>query len=352
VNYYIQATDDGVEQEGVETGTYPFDSSLDQLGYVTKTEGLAISDVQYTEWSAGDSPFDGCEVTLTGIITAGDEVYGVDGVYAIQSESGPWNGIIFDGWEGAQLTLGDEVTVTGTVEDYDPEWHFKWDNNTKLINVTNSTVNSTDNNVSPVIVTTANLAEGSSDVESYEGCLVTVTNLTVNNVNDYDWSVVDDSGVECLIDDDWADSEAATFLGGLQVGSILASITGIFNFSFGTYKIQIRSIDDLTEGQAGIDEDFSPHPYTFALHSNYPNPFNPETRLRFEVGAQVATKLVVYDMLGRIVRSFDQKEYNPGRHIINWDGRDNRGQLVSSGIYIYRMKAGDYVDHKKMTLIR
>ena len=76
VNYYIQAVDDGVEQEGVETGTYPFDSSLDQLGYVTKDGDLSIADIQYTEWSAGNSPFDGCEVLVTGIITAGDEVYG------------------------------------------------------------------------------------------------------------------------------------------------------------------------------------------------------------------------------------------------------------------------------------
>ena len=352
MNYYIQAVDDGVDQDGVESGTYPFDSSLNQLGYITKTGDLSISDVQYTEWSSGDSPFDGCEVMVTGIVTAGDEVYGADGIYAIQSESGAWNGIIFDGWEGAQFTLGDEVTVTGTVEEYDPVWHYRWDNNTKLINVTNSTVNSSGNSVLPVTVTTANLVEESNVVDSYEGCLVTVTNVTVNTLNPYDWGVTDNSGVECLIDDDWADSEAATFLGGLQVGSTLESVTGIFNFSFGTYKIQIRSINDITEGQAGIDEDFSPHPYIFALHSNYPNPFNPETHLRFEVGAQVDVKLAIYDVLGRIIRSFDKQEYTPGRHIINWDGKDNNGSYVSSGIYIYRMKAGDFVEHKKMMLIR
>ncbi|HIA30484.1 MAG TPA: hypothetical protein EYN82_02525, partial [Candidatus Marinimicrobia bacterium] len=245
VNYYIQAVDDGVDQGGVETGTYPFDISLDQLGYITKTGDLSISDVQYTEWSAGDSPFDGCEVTVTGIVTAGDEVYGADEIYAIQSESGPWNGIIFDGWEGAQFTLGDEVTVTGTVEEYDPVWHFRWDNNTKLTNVENSTLNSSGNSVLPVEVTTANLAQESNVVESYEGCLVTVTNVTVNTLNQYDWGVIDNSGVECLIDDDWADSEAATFLGGLQSGTTIGSVTGIFNFSFGTYKIQVRNMDDI-----------------------------------------------------------------------------------------------------------
>ena len=111
-------------------------------------------------------------------------------------------------------------------------------------------------------------------------------------------------------------------------------------------------MDDITEGMVGINEEFFPHPYTFVLHSNYPNPFNPETHLRFEVGTQVDVKLAIYDVLGRIIRSFDKQEYTPGRHIINWDGKDNNGSYVSSGIYIYRMKAGDFVEHKKMMLIR
>ena len=352
VNYYIQAVDDGVDQDGIETGTYPFDSSLDQLGYITRDGDLFISDIQYTDWSAGNSPFDGCEVSITGIVTAGDEVYVTSGIYAIQSESSPWNGIIFDGWEDAEFTLGDEVTVTGTIEEYDPEWHFKWDNNTKLINVESSTLNSTENSVLPITVNTANLSQESNIVESYEGCLVTVTNVTVNNLNEFDWSVIDDFGDECLIDNDWADSDANVFFGGLQQGTMIESVTGIFNFSFGTYKIQVRNMDDIIEGQVGIDEDFITQPYTFALYSNYPNPFNPETRLRFEVGAHTDVKLIIYDLLGRQVRSLVEGSYTPGRHVVNWDGRDDFGSLVSTGIYIYRFRAGDFVDHKKMILIR
>ncbi|HJN68629.1 MAG TPA: FlgD immunoglobulin-like domain containing protein, partial [Candidatus Marinimicrobia bacterium] len=93
-------------------------------------------------------------------------------------------------------------------------------------------------------------------------------------------------------------------------------------------------------------------PFTYFVSQNYPNPFNPATRLQFEVGDQINVKLVIYDMLGRIVRTLEEKEYTPGRYTINWDGKDNSGNYVSSGIYIYRMKAGDFVGHKKMTLIR
>ena len=104
--------------------------------------------------------------------------------------------------------------------------------------------------------------------------------------------------------------------------------------------------------QVGVDEEFSPHPYSFALHSNYPNPFNPETRLRFEVGAQAEIKLIIYDLLGRRIRSLVKKSYAPGRYIVNWNGRDDSGILASTGIYICQFKAGNFIDHNKMILVR
>jgi hypothetical protein len=177
-------------------------------------------------------------------------------------------------------------------------------------------------------------------------------NVTVNTLNQYDWGVVDNSGLECLIDDDWADVEADNALGELGVGSTIGSVTGIFNYSYGSYKIQIRDIDDITDVQLEIEKDFLSQPFTFALYSNYPNPFNPETWLQFEVGAKTEVKLIIYDLLGRRVRSLVQRPYNPGRHIVNWDGRNDFGSLVSTGVYIYRFRAGDFLDHKKMILIR
>ena len=93
-------------------------------------------------------------------------------------------------------------------------------------------------------------------------------------------------------------------------------------------------------------------PFTYSVSQNYPNPFNPVTHLQFEVGDQVSVRLIIYDLLGSVVRTFEEKEYNPGKYTINWDGKDNLGNYISSGIYVYRITAGDFVDHKKMTLIR
>ena len=88
------------------------------------------------------------------------------------------------------------------------------------------------------------------------------------------------------------------------------------------------------------------------MHDNYPNPFNPETRIRFEIGNQENVQLIIYDMLGRKVRTLVNDNYDPGMYVINWDGMNDNRQPVSSGPYLYRIKAGEFVDHKKMILVR
>ena len=174
--------------------------------------------------------------------------------------------------------------------------------------------------------------------------------MTVSSVNSFDWSVVDGSGVECLIDDDMATMEANSFMSGLEEGTTLTNVSGIFNFSFGTYKIQIRDMADL--GQLGIDDDFAGIAREFALYPNFPNPFNPETRIRFQLAENSDVKLMVYDVLGRKVRTLVSDRMDAGHHVINWDGLNDAGTDVASGMYVYRIKAGDFIAHRKMLLVR
>ncbi|MFQ6616146.1 MAG: FlgD immunoglobulin-like domain containing protein [Fidelibacterota bacterium] len=350
VDYYVKATDDGVDPGGAQSTTYPGDTAENQFGYVTKTGDLDIADIQYTPWPAGDSPFDGCEVTVTGVVT-GDtaQYYSSYGAYALQSETGPWNGVVFE-WDGDPLSRGDMVTITGMVEEYDEAWHFKYDNNTKIIDVDTVDVLSSGNEMLPQLVTTADLAGDADEVESYEGTLVTLEDPVVVSLNQYDWSVMDASGVSCLIDDDMATDEADAFLGTLEEGQRLEYVTGIFNFSFGTYKIQVRDLDDI--GAVTAVEDFTPQPFAFKLYPNFPNPFNPETRIRFEIPSRESVKLIIYDVRGYRVRTLVSDVFGAGHHVVNWDGRNDDGNLVSSGVYIYRIKAGEFLSHRKMTLIR
>ena len=350
--YYITATDDGVDQDEQKTSQYPYD--LEYSGYLyyeTPLSSFTIGTVQFNPFPGGDSPYDGCEVTVTGIITADTAQYNSGyGAYALQSEASQWRGIIFDGWDDTELTRGDAVTITGTVEEYDPEWHFKYDNNTKIINVSVVTVNSTGNSLAAMNVSTEDLEQDADEVESYEGCLVTVSGVTVSAVNAYDWSIVDDSGVECLIDDDMANMAADNYMSDLAEGTTLASVTGIFNFSYGTYKIQIRDLADL--GQLDIDDDFAGVAREFALYPNYPNPFNPETRIRFQLAENSNVRLMIYDVLGRKVRTLVSDRMDAGHHVLNWDGLNDAGTAVASGMYVYRIKAGDFIAHRKMLLVR
>ena len=353
VDYYILATDDGTDQDAPKSSTYPYDTAALQLGYVSYTGGGVsdISDIQYTQWSQGDSPYNGCEVTLTGIITADTAQYNSGyGAYALQSSSDQWSGIIFDSWDDSELTRGDEVTITGTIEEYDPAWHFKYDNNTKLINIASVSVNSTGNSITPMTVSTADLAGDADEVESYEGCLVTLANVTVSAANSYDWSIVDGSGVECLIDDDMATMEANSAMSGFTVGQTLTTVSGIFNFSFGSYKIQVRDLMDL--GALGIDDSFEGIVHEFALYPNYPNPFNPETRIRFQLAKHSDVRVMIYDVLGRRVRTLVSDKMDAGYHVVNWDGLTEEGYEAASGMYVYRIKAGDFIAHRKMLLVR
>ena len=354
VYYYITATDDGADQSEPKTSIYPYDIEHEQLGFHV-TDDLTVGMIQETPWPAGNTLYEGCNVTLTGIVTADTAQYNsVYSAYALQNEAGQWNGLVFDTDAIVQISRGDDVSVTGLITEYahGDEYGYQLDGNTRLIHA-DVTVNSSGNDTpAPLVASCEDLTQTAEEVESYEGVLVKLENVTVSSVNAYDWSITDGTGSEALIDDDMANMAADNFMSTLAEGQELESVMGIFNFSYGTYKVQIRDLDDLGQ-TVGIDDDVKVNPYEYALHDNFPNPFNPETQIRFSMGGQENVKLVIYDVMGRQVRSLlNGESYTPGFHVVNWNGLDNRGQKVPSGMYIYRIKAGDFIADKKMLLVK
>jgi predicted extracellular nuclease len=352
VYYYITATDDGADQSEAKTSVYPNNTDHDQLGFHV-SDNLTIGMVQETPWPSGNTLYEGCTVTLTGAVTADTAQY-TSGYssYAFQDGTGQWNGLVFDTEEMAIVTRGDEVSVTGLVTDNDPDWIFKFGGNTRLINATVSVTSTGNDSPSPTGVSASDLAQTAEEVESYEGVLVKLENVTVSSVNSYDWSITDASGMEALIDEDMGTMGAGIAMSELVEGQELSYIMGIFNYSFGTYKVQIRDVADIGT-TVGIDDDVKVNPYEYALHDNFPNPFNPETQVRFTLGAQENVKLVIYDIMGRQVRTLANGDsFNSGFHVLNWDGRDNVGEKVATGMYIYRIKAGDFIADKKMLLVK
>jgi PKD repeat protein len=98
-------------------------------------------------------------------------------------------------------------------------------------------------------------------------------------------------------------------------------------------------------------------PKEFALWQNYPNPFNPETRIVFDMprpenGSGHLVRLEIYNMLGQKIRTLVDEEMAEGRHEVMWDGRDEDGREVTSGVYFYRLRVGDKQFGRRMMVVR
>jgi len=90
----------------------------------------------------------------------------------------------------------------------------------------------------------------------------------------------------------------------------------------------------------------------FALHQNYPNPFNPSTLIPFEIQNEVQTTLAIYNLRGQLVRTLVDGVLSPRTYQIGWDGKDDGGQRVSSGVYFYKLRAGSFQDVRKMVILQ
>lgn len=95
-------------------------------------------------------------------------------------------------------------------------------------------------------------------------------------------------------------------------------------------------------------------PKAFALFQNHPNPFNPETQIRFQLPGESHVKLTIYNISGQLVRTLVNKQMSAGAWTETWDGRNEQGNQVPSGVYLYRLEAehGQWTRTKKMILIR
>lgn len=102
----------------------------------------------------------------------------------------------------------------------------------------------------------------------------------------------------------------------------------------------------------GVDDDREILPSSISLNQNYPNPFNPSTQLSFSIPTKGQVDLAVYDLLGRKVNSVISAVMEPGAHEAEWNGKDQSGNDVASGIYLYRLQFEGTNLVKMMTLLR
>ena len=127
------------------------------------------------------------------------------------------------------------------------------------------------------------------------------------------------------------------------------------NYYVGPYRGRIDNVKVYNYPAAGIItgvDDGIGTPLAFSLEQNYPNPFNPTTRIVYTIPSALQTNLIVYDLLGREIKTLVSDVQHAGEHSVQWDGRNSVGAPVSSGVYFVRLIAGSYEKTMKMMLMK
>ena len=97
----------------------------------------------------------------------------------------------------------------------------------------------------------------------------------------------------------------------------------------------------------GIDEEFAGIPEEYDLYQNYPNPFNPSTLIKYALPKSSNVSLVIYNLMGQEVIRWNEQGQTAGYHQVVWNASN-----VASGLYFYRLQAGDFVQTRKMVLLK
>ncbi len=111
---------------------------------------------------------------------------------------------------------------------------------------------------------------------------------------------------------------------------------------------QVERLDLVT----GISNQNNSTPQNFELENNYPNPFNPSTQIAFKISKTTKVSLDVYSILGTHVKNIVSRIFSPGEYNFTWNGTDNAGNYLASGIYIYTLSSDYFTNSKKMVLLK
>jgi YVTN family beta-propeller protein len=145
------------------------------------------------------------------------------------------------------------------------------------------------------------------------------------------------------------DSDKNSFTYNKQIGVVKVGDKP-FGVTFQPLSVAIAygTVSVIDNNIVGIKQVFHEVPTVFKLYQNYPNPFNPETMIEYRLPEAGYVKLKIYTLLGEEVRMLVNEEREAGYHKILWDGTDNSGLRLSSGMYLYRIQVGEFIQMKKL----
>ncbi|MEC8689547.1 MAG: T9SS type A sorting domain-containing protein, partial [Candidatus Neomarinimicrobiota bacterium] len=124
------------------------------------------------------------------------------------------------------------------------------------------------------------------------------------------------------------------------------------NSGFATLHSAWPSISYTSDATLAVNEKSDILPKEFALHDNYPNPFNPTTTIRFDLPKATDVSILIFNVLGQKIKTIDMSQINPGYHSVVWNATNDYGSQVSAGMYFYQLRTNDFVKTKKMILLK
>jgi len=159
------------------------------------------------------------------------------------------------------------------------------------------------------------------------------------------------------LDPDFVTFSAVTGLGDTMYTELAGLIADeVYFWRVGAVDIEeletFSSIDSFSTVTVGVDDELAGIPEEFNLYQNYPNPFNPTTVIKYALPSQSNVSLVIYNLKGQEIMRWDESNITPGYYEKTWEGTTQAGIPVSSGMYIYRIIAGEFVLTRKMVLLK
>ncbi|MDI6808915.1 MAG: FlgD immunoglobulin-like domain containing protein [Candidatus Eisenbacteria bacterium] len=306
-----------------------------------------ISVIQTPKSATNDSSLlDGQQVTLRGIVTADPtQFYGE--FFVEERQAGPWSGIAIYG-SLIHPTVGDSATVSGLVSEYC--------NKTEIIAVDYVRIHSSGNRVpGPDVVSICDLTTG-PPAESWEGVFVKVNNAIVDSTDNGGWYICDPIWRCCILvgrDHYCRFYFCPTCTTYAPIAGMWMNVQGIADYRYGQRAIRPRTCADIIYPVGASELETGQKTLEFGLFQNVPNPFSPRTEIRYAVPEDSRVDLRIYDVAGKMVRALLKSErVRAGVHAEVWDGRNNSGQELASGVYFYQLRAGDKVATMKMVLLR
>ncbi|MCK4410468.1 MAG: T9SS type A sorting domain-containing protein, partial [Candidatus Eisenbacteria sp.] len=309
-------------------------------GYSYYVGTATIQSVQEVPPGGDASLMDTLAVNVEGYVTVEPGVFS-DHSFYIQEDPGAWHGImVYDRTGSLTFERGDYLVVCGEVDEYygQTQISLHFSEAAQITAARSEPVGS----VSIATGMLQNVVSG----EQYESVYVHAEDCTVydEDLGFGEWAISNGTASDTCRVDDYADYDYVPKNGDNVY------VKGVVAYAYGNYKIEPRESSDIAVNPVGVSDDYFGG--KFGLAQNAPNPFNPKTTIAFNLTAPGDVMLAIYDVAGRRVAILLDGHMDAGAHMAHWDGRTSDGERAASGVYFYKLEAGDQRTSRKMVLLK